>query len=85
MPEVLARRDLLVDLEKQAKALGLAVHEDEEQQGCGGEVEIDWGEVVVRRSQGHLSDVVSLDENAIERFIFARLPSSAAGAFHRQH
>jgi hypothetical protein len=39
MPEVLARRDLLVDLEKKAKALGLAVHEDAEQQGCGGEVE----------------------------------------------
>lgn len=39
MPEVLARRDLLVDLEKKAKALGLAVHEEAEQQGCGGELE----------------------------------------------
>jgi hypothetical protein len=39
MPEVLARRELLDDLEKKAGALGLAVREDEEQQGCSGAVE----------------------------------------------
>ncbi|MDP1869778.1 MAG: hypothetical protein Q8L13_25995 [Bradyrhizobium sp.] len=39
MPEVLARRELLDDLAKKARALGLAVHEDEEQQECSGEVE----------------------------------------------
>lgn len=39
MSEILARRELLVDLEKKAKALGLAVHEDAGQQGCGGEIE----------------------------------------------
>ena len=39
MPEVLARRELLDDLEKKAGGLGLAVREDEEQQGCSGAVE----------------------------------------------
>ena len=39
MPEVLAGRELLDDLEKKVGGLGLAVREDEEQQGCSGEVE----------------------------------------------
>lgn len=37
MPQILAKRDLLADMEEKAKALGLSVHDDV--QGCRGEVE----------------------------------------------
>lgn len=38
MPEILAKRDLLADIAKRAKAFGLGVHDDA-QEGCSGEVE----------------------------------------------
>ena len=38
MSEILAKRDLLTDLEKKSQALGLNVHDDA-QEGCHGEVE----------------------------------------------
>ena len=38
MPEILAKRDLLTELEKKSKALGLSVHDDA-RDGCSGEVE----------------------------------------------
>ncbi len=38
MPEILAKRDLLAELEKKSEALGLSVHDDAPE-GCSGEVE----------------------------------------------
>ena len=38
MPEILTKRDLLAELEKKSKDLGLSVHDDA-QEGCSGEVE----------------------------------------------
>ena len=38
MPEILAKRDLLAELEKKSEACGLSVHDDAGQ-GCSGEVE----------------------------------------------
>lgn len=38
MPEILAKHDLLAELEKTSEALGLSVHDDA-QEGCSGEVE----------------------------------------------
>jgi hypothetical protein len=38
MAEILAKRDLLADLERKSEALGLSVHDDA-QEGCSGQVE----------------------------------------------
>jgi hypothetical protein len=75
MPEILARRELLADLEKKAEALGLSVHDDA-QEGCSGEVEsirAKWwlgGRKVVYRMSCRLTEsdhTVHFREAAIER------------------
>jgi hypothetical protein len=38
MPDILAKHDLLAELEKKSEALGLSVHDDA-QEGCSGEIE----------------------------------------------
>ncbi|WP_315784268.1 hypothetical protein [Bradyrhizobium sp. SZCCHNPS1003] len=76
MPEALGRRELLDDLEKKAGSLGLAVREDEEQQGCSGEVDsiaAKWwfgGRKVTYRMSCRLTEVdrtVHFREAAVER------------------